>query len=94
MTASPSCPEVTPYFHGLGHDLAFESHVVPVEDLAAAPFDIYVVEQKLGDLVLVPPRSCHQVINNGGITVKMSWSRMTVQGLVAAFFHELPIYRR
>ena len=46
------------------------------------------------DLVLVPRRSCHHVINNGGLTTKLSWSRTTVYGPISAFHHELPNYRR
>lgn len=94
MTESSSAPEVATYFHALGQELDHEMHVITLEELARAPFKVYIHEQKLGDLVLVPPRSCHQVINHGGMTIKMSWSRMTQRGLTAAYFHELPIYRR
>jgi hypothetical protein len=94
MTAGEDSAVVSEYFRDLGLDLATESHVASIEQLAAAPFTVYVVEQKLGDLVLVPPRSYHQVVNSGGITMKMSWSRMTVDGLTSAFFHELPVYHR
>ncbi|PCH38189.1 hypothetical protein WOLCODRAFT_115024, partial [Wolfiporia cocos MD-104 SS10] len=95
MTASGSAPVVAKHFQSrFGQELDWESYVVSVEDFAEAPFDVYVVEQKLGDLVLVPPRSCHQVVNRGGLTMKMSWSRMTMKGLEIALHHELPIYRR
>jgi hypothetical protein len=94
MTASASTPDVAAYFHSLDSEVALESRVLTVNEYANAPFDVYVIEQKVGDLVLVPPRSCHQVVNNGGITAKLSWSRMTVPGLVAAYYHELPLYHR
>jgi hypothetical protein len=96
MTASADAPVVASYLHGIGHELDQESHLVTVDELVAASskFKTYVTEQKLGDMVLVPPRSCHQVINRGGITIKTSWSRMTPNGLCAALYHELPIYRR
>ncbi|KAF9454665.1 hypothetical protein P691DRAFT_656001 [Macrolepiota fuliginosa MF-IS2] len=94
MTKSSDCGKVTSYFHKLKHELDHETHVLSLSELANAPFDIYIVEQKLGDLVLVPPRSCHQVINFGGMTIKMSWSRMTLNGLTVALYHELPLYRR
>lgn len=94
MTESSSAPAVADYFHELGHELDLEAHVITVKELEKAPFKVYIEEQKLGDMVLVPPRSCHQVVNHGGITIKMSWSRMTLEGLTAAFYHELPIYRR
>lgn len=94
MTESSSAPAAADYFHELGQELDLETHVVTVEELEKAPFRVYIEEQKLGDMVLVPPRSCHQVVNYGGITIKTSWSRMTLPGLTAAFYHELPIYRR
>ncbi|KNZ78408.1 hypothetical protein J132_00771 [Termitomyces sp. J132] len=94
MTKGADAPEASKYFHELKQELDHETHVISVEQLANAPFDVYVAEQRLGDLVLVPPRSCHQVVNYGGITIKTSWSRMTLRGLEIAYYHELPIYRR
>ncbi|KXN92231.1 hypothetical protein AN958_08684 [Leucoagaricus sp. SymC.cos] len=94
MTKSRDCPKVAKYFQSLKQELDFETHVLSLSELSNAPFDVYITEQKLGDLVLVPPRSCHQVVNSGGITIKMSWSRMTLAGLTAALYHELPLYRR
>lgn len=95
MTASSSAPKVAEYFRSeLGQELDHENYVVSIAELAKAPFLVYVLQQKLGDMVLVPPRSCHQVINTGGITVKTSWSRMTLTGLSVAYNFELPIYRR
>ncbi|TFK42406.1 hypothetical protein BDQ12DRAFT_676151 [Crucibulum laeve] len=94
MTQSSDAPAASAYFKTLNQELDHENHVITVEELAKAPFRVYIAEQKLGDLVLVPPRSCHQVINCGGITIKTSWSRMTLRGLKTAYYHELPIYRR
>ena len=94
MTESGSALEVSKFFHSLGRELDHENYVITVEELSKAPFKVFILEQKLGDLVLVPPRSAHQVVNFGGITVKTSWSRMTLKGLVKAYHHELPIYRR
>ncbi|KAJ3503771.1 hypothetical protein NLJ89_g8285 [Agrocybe chaxingu] len=85
MTEGPSAPEASRYFHELGQELDHENYVITVEELAKAPFKVYILEQKLGDLVLVPPRSCHQVVNYGGITIKTSWSRMTLKGLVCRY---------
>lgn len=49
---------VAEYFQKLGHELDWEDHVATLEELANASFDVYILEQKLGDLVLVPPRRC------------------------------------
>ncbi|KAL1947864.1 hypothetical protein VTO73DRAFT_13588 [Trametes versicolor] len=95
MTAAADAPAVAKYFHKqLGQDLDWETHVTTLEELGRAPFTVYVVEQKVGDLVLVPPRSCHQVVNSGGLAMKTSWSRMTLDNLRTALHCELPIYRR
>ncbi|EMD37724.1 hypothetical protein CERSUDRAFT_114359 [Gelatoporia subvermispora B] len=95
MTAASDAPAAAAYFSNeLGQELHWETHVASAQEFADAPFTVYVAEQKMGDLVLVPPRSCHQVVNHGGLTVKMSWSRMTVRGLQTALRHELPLYRR
>ncbi|KAF8077845.1 hypothetical protein FPV67DRAFT_1684874 [Lyophyllum atratum] len=94
MTRSSDAPEASKYFQKLEQELDHETHVITVEQLAKAPFEVFIGEQQLGDLVLVPPRSCHQVVNNGGLTIKTSWSRMTLKGLETAYYHELPIYRR
>ncbi|KAJ7581219.1 hypothetical protein C8J56DRAFT_794320 [Mycena floridula] len=94
MTESSSAGEMAKYFQSIRQELDHEMHAVTVAQLAKAPCPVFVAEQKLGDLVLVPPRSCHQVVNHGGLTVKMSWSRMTLKGLSVALYHELPIYRR
>lgn len=94
MTLSRDVPDIAKFFQGLGVELDHETRIVKAEEFAAAPFDVFVAEQRLGDLVLVPRRSCHQVVNHGGITTKVSWSRMTVRGVENAFYHELPLYRR
>lgn len=94
MTKSGDAGKVDRYFSSLGQDLDHENHVVTTRELARGNFTVYIVEQKLGDLVLVPPRSCHQVVNYGGITIKTSWSRMTLEGLETALYHELPLYQR
>lgn len=94
MTKGSDAPDVANYFQKLGFELDHEANFVTIEQFAEAPFKVYVAEQKLGDLVLVPGRSVHQVVNYGGLTIKVSWSRMTVDGLITAFHHELPLYRR
>ncbi|KAI0336502.1 hypothetical protein GY45DRAFT_1394350 [Cubamyces sp. BRFM 1775] len=95
MTAANDAPAVARYFQTeLNQELDWETHVTTVEELGRAPFDVYVTEQKVGDLVLVPPRSCHQVVNKGGLAMKTSWSRMTLDNLKTALHCELPIYRR
>ncbi|EJF65833.1 hypothetical protein DICSQDRAFT_50077 [Dichomitus squalens LYAD-421 SS1] len=95
MTESNAAPQAAEWFQKeLGQELDWETHVTTVDELGKAPFNVYIAEQKVGDLVLVPPRSVHQVVNQGGLAMKTSWSRMTLHGLRSALHHELPVYRR
>ncbi|KAI9446092.1 hypothetical protein H4582DRAFT_2163631 [Lactarius indigo] len=94
MTETSDAWTMAMYLQSLGYELDMEEHAMSVKELAAAPCRVYITEQKVGDLVLVPPRSCHQVVNHGGLTMKMSWSRMTTKSAKIALHHELPIYRR
>ncbi|KNZ80749.1 hypothetical protein J132_04725 [Termitomyces sp. J132] len=94
MTEGRVAADASKYFEDLKQKMGHKDHVLTVQQLAKAPFVIYVAEQKLGDLVLVPPRSCHQIVNSAGLTIKTSWSRMTFKGLETAYYHELPMYRR
>jgi len=94
MTRTSSASVVAEYMQSLGHELDWEVHVMSTTQLADAPFDVYITEQKLGDFVLVPPRSCHQVVNQGGLSIKSSWSRLNLKGATMALHYELPIYRR
>lgn len=75
-------------------ELDWESTFLQPKQLVKFRGPIFVCEQKLGDLVLAPPKSCHQVINKGGLTVKTSWSRMTNSSVKQAVREECLIYRR
>ncbi|KAL0581529.1 hypothetical protein V5O48_000458 [Marasmius crinis-equi] len=98
MTDSHSARPLTDHFLALNRVLDHETHIMSLEEAANAAANakvtMYVVEQRLGDLVLVPPRSYHQVVNRGGLSIKTSWSRMTAKGLQTALYYELPLYRR
>ena len=58
--------EPTLYFHNkLGMELNHEHHTATVEELARAPFRVYVAEQCKGNLVLVlPPTGAAPVVPN------------------------------
>lgn len=66
-----------------GHPNALEldGWFLEKEDLASAPFPIYCHEQRLGDLIVIPPDSPHQVLNRGGFNMKIAWNRITPQSL-------------
>jgi hypothetical protein len=94
MTSTEDAHKASAYWGRLGHELDLESHLATLDELSQADFKVYVCQQRLGDFVLVPPRSCHQVLNAGGLTMKAAWSRMTPQSLSLALREELPIYQR
>ncbi|KAF3923298.1 hypothetical protein ABW21_db0202598 [Orbilia brochopaga] len=77
----------------LGHDLSIEAHFASIDDLRNAPFTVYVLEQRVGDYVLVPPLAPHQVWNRGTYTVKAAWNRTTVETLEHALRETLPKIR-
>ncbi|KAF9517818.1 hypothetical protein BS47DRAFT_445764 [Hydnum rufescens UP504] len=45
-------------------------------------------------MVIIPRMSCHQVVNHGGISLKVAWSRMPMSSMEAAVLYELPVYHR
>jgi hypothetical protein len=77
----------------LGHDIEVEKHFAQVVAWQRAPFKVYVVEQKAGDFILVPPLAPHQVWNRGTRTMKVAWNRTTVETLEMAMHEALPSSR-
>lgn len=74
----------------LGHDIEIEAHFAQINAWKAAPFKTYVVEQKVGDFILIPPLAPHQVWNRGTRTMKVAWNRTTVETLEMALTEALP----
>ncbi|KAJ5214594.1 hypothetical protein N7449_001763 [Penicillium cf. viridicatum] len=74
----------------LGHDIDIEDFFAPLHAWEIAPFKTWVVEQKPGDLILVPPLAAHQVWNRGTRTMKVAWNRTTVNTLELALREALP----
>lgn len=68
----------------LGHDIEVEKHFAQVNAWKNAPFKTYVVDQKPGDFILIPPLAPHQVWNRGTRTMKIAWNRTTVETLEMA----------
>ena len=74
----------------LGHDIEVEAHFAQTNAWKAAPFTTYIVEQKVGDFILIPPLAPHQVWNRGTRTMKAAWNRTTVETLEMALSEALP----
>ena len=74
----------------LGHDIEVENHFAQLIAWKKAPFKTYVVEQRPGDFILIPPLAPHQVWNRGTRTMKIAWNRTTVETLELAISEALP----
>ncbi|KAL8777514.1 MAG: hypothetical protein Q9213_007831 [Squamulea squamosa] len=94
MTESKDRHLVSEYWLStLGHDIEIEAHFAQINAWKSAPFTTYIVEQKLGDFVLIPPLAPHQVWNRGTRTMKVAWNRTTVETLELALNEALPSAR-
>ena len=78
------------WLSSLGHDIEVESHFAQINAWKHAPFTVYIVEQKVGDFLLIPPLAPHQVWNRGTRTMKVAWNRTTVETLELALSEALP----
>jgi hypothetical protein len=91
MTESRDRKLVSEYWLSvLGHDIETENHFAQIIAWQKAPFKTYVVEQRVGDFILVPPLAPHQVWNRGTRTIKVAWNRTTVETLELALNEALP----
>ncbi|EAW10061.1 putative JmjC domain protein [Aspergillus clavatus NRRL 1] len=91
MTESKDRGVVSEYWQStLGHDIDIEDHFAQINAWRAAPFKTYIVEQKPGDFILIPPLAAHQVWNRGTRTMKVAWNRTTVETLGSALNESLP----
>lgn len=91
MTETKEREVVSEYFLSmLGHDIEVEKHFAQINAWKKAPFNVWVVEQRPGDLILIPPLAPHQVWNRGTRTIKAAWNRTTVDTLELALHEALP----
>ena len=91
MTESKDRHTVSEYWLSvLGHDIEVVNHFAQVVAWKKAPFNVYVVEQRPGDFILIPPLAPHQVWNRGTRTMKVAWNRTTVETLEMALNEALP----
>ncbi|KAI1381259.1 hypothetical protein F4677DRAFT_402535 [Hypoxylon crocopeplum] len=91
MTETKDREVVREYFLSmLGHDIEIEKHFAQINAWKKANFPVYIVEQRVGDFILVPPLAPHQVWNRGTRTMKVAWNRTTVETLDLALQEALP----
>lgn len=91
MTETKDRHLVSEYWRStLGHDIEIEDHFAQVNAWKSAPFKTYIVEQRVGDFILIPPLAAHQVWNRGTRTMKVAWNRTTAETLEMALNESLP----
>lgn len=95
ITPSNAWWDVTRYFKDkLKTEVDWEDTALSVQQMASLPCPLYICQQFEGDLLITPRRSCYQAINHGGLTIRTSWPRMSLEGLEEAIQWECPMYRR
>src|ERR1700726_4838673 len=52
---------VADYWNTLGHDIDTENFFASIDDLKGFPGNVWVIEQRIGDFVIIPPLGAHQV---------------------------------
>ncbi|KAJ3144784.1 hypothetical protein HDU89_007748 [Geranomyces variabilis] len=93
LAESAALGQVSRFWKAQGQSIYGDDYFASMEVLQTAPFDVFVIEQKLGDFVIVPPETAHQVYNKGGINMKLSWNRVTVDSLQRCVERVLSEYR-
>lgn len=85
LTSTGDADAVSAHLRAEGRPVELEEYIASADQLLLAGRPIYVVHQGIGDLVLIPSGSCHQVENVGGVSVKLSWSRLPLSALHLAY---------
>ncbi|KAF9110881.1 hypothetical protein BGX27_005749 [Mortierella sp. AM989] len=76
-----------------GKFLEQENYSATLEEMMASEITFYKVDQKPGDLIVLPPMALHQVYNKGKATVKLAWNRITPETALNAVQNVLPRYK-
>ncbi|KAL0479984.1 jmjd-2 [Acrasis kona] len=96
IASSSDSHKVEHYFPQCNQDACLhdDNFFASIDCLSRAPYDVFVINQKEGDLVLIPPRGAHQAINRGpGISIKFAWSRLPVYHVQHVYEQVMPLYR-
>ncbi|KAF9343465.1 hypothetical protein BGX26_005688 [Mortierella sp. AD094] len=77
-----------------GHVFDQASFCIPLSKLQNIGVDVFTIEQRVGDLIIIPPMAAHQVLNRGALTHKIAWNRITPDTLHYGLHKLLPFYRQ
>ncbi|KAL4882908.1 hypothetical protein BJY04DRAFT_226923 [Aspergillus karnatakaensis] len=67
---------------------------IPVTDLWAAGFPIYVTDQRPGDLVVFPAATAHQIWNVSPMVARVVWNIMHTTSITSFFDYVEPSYQQ
>lgn len=74
--------KIKPSMLGYPNAIELDGLLIDNEDeFKNAPFPVYHFPQDIGDLIIIPPDSPHQVRNINGATIKAAWNRITPESL-------------
>ncbi|KAK5948195.1 hypothetical protein OHC33_010743 [Knufia fluminis] len=69
-------------------------HNLSTEEMLQADFPLYVYDQKVGDLVILPPATAHQIWNPSVLSTKLVWNILHPLSLEVGIQHVQPPFNR
>ncbi|KAK5100684.1 hypothetical protein LTR70_001416 [Exophiala xenobiotica] len=69
-------------------------HNLSTEEMLQADFPLYVYDQKVGDLVILPPATAHQIWNPSVLSTKLVWNILHPLSLEVGIHHVQPPFNR
>ena len=69
-------------------------HNLSTEEMQEADFPLYVYDQKVGDLVVLPPATAHQIWNPSILSTKLVWNILHPLSLEVGIQHVQPPFNR
>ncbi|KAI8062171.1 hypothetical protein BC940DRAFT_349729 [Gongronella butleri] len=90
----PICNEVQGLARNAASDFVDSERAwITLDQLKDDAVPTYIVRQRPGEMVLVPPLCFHQV-TNVGVSVKIAWNRMSEMSLLRGIKSQLPMYQK
>ena len=69
-------------------------HNLSTEEMLQADFPLYVYDQKIGDCVILPPATAHQIWNPSVLSTKLVWNILHPLSLEVGIRHVQPPFNR
>lgn len=69
-------------------------HNLTTQEMLQADFPLYVYDQKIGDLVILPPATAHQIWNPSVLSTKLVWNILHPLSLEVGIQHVQPPFNR